>query len=248
MPKLWEHQSDSQTDWNSGLEVVYGSALQGSDVVSSADAETQYLPGLSGVVYRHVLITGENYITASKKAELIWQASASKIRRSTRAELEPVGRQSQLDQWFMRRKEELTRQSVKTLLTELSRQYGLPWVDIARYARVSVPAVRKWRMEGQPSPEKVAALVNLTATMEAAEREGIADPARWLFTPISENVTISPGDIMQMVSVPEFLSILARVHTAEYVLDRKQSDWRERYYRRYKVQVDGHGDGAIIRD
>jgi hypothetical protein len=74
---------------------------------------------------------------------------------------------------------------LQSLLRELTENCGLGWSEIARLVKVSVPAIRKWRMGGEVSPQRLHAVAQLAAFLRILHIEGVVDPAAWLATPIT---------------------------------------------------------------
>jgi hypothetical protein len=74
------------------------------------------------------------------------------------------------------------------LLVELTEECGLGWSEIAKLVKVSVPAVRKWRLGGEIAPLRLHALAQLAAFLKVLRDHDVLEPAAWLSTPLSPEV------------------------------------------------------------
>lgn len=99
---------------------------------------------------------------------------------------------------------------LKGLLSELTEVHGLGWSEIARLVGVSVPAVRKWRLGGDITPQRLAAMSRLAALLDLLASEGVQDPAAWLNLPLD-----SEGDVVKS-------EIFRAGHAADLLLYAKQ--------------------------
>jgi hypothetical protein len=77
------------------------------------------------------------------------------------------------------------KRGLKSLLFELNDARGLGWSELSRLLGVSVPAIRKWRLGGRISPDRLLALARLAGFLDALEEQSVSDPAAWLHLPLS---------------------------------------------------------------
>ncbi len=128
----------------------------------------------------------------------------------------------------------LANQLVKVDLTRLLQELkglGFSWRAIASIARVSVPALRKWRM-GSPATgdnrRRVAEIVALCQI--ACERYLIEDVVGWLETPLHAEAPITALDLLAG-DRSDLVLRLACDHgrNSEQVLDEFEPGWRNRY-------------------
>lgn len=121
------------------------------------------------------------------------------------------------------------RHGISSLLSELAVDRGMAWADIARLVGVSISAVRKWRGTGSSSPEHREALARLTAFLDLLEEYAIEDPAQWMEMrlPLPSGYLISPMDLYQKGEISALLEYASQRLTAEEMLDKTYSDWRE---------------------
>ncbi len=130
--------------------------------------------------------------------------------------------------------QKLTNQRAKEdlagLLQELN-ELGFSWRAIARIARVSVPALRKWRM-GSPATgdnrRRVAEIVALCQI--ACERYLLEDVVGWLETPLHTEAPITGLDLLAD-DRSDLVLRLACDHggNPEKVLDEFEPGWRDHY-------------------
>ena len=122
------------------------------------------------------------------------------------------------------------REELSALLEELS-DLGFSWRDIARTSRVSVPALRKWRLGAPATGENRKRVATMAAFCDIAREEYlIREVASWLETPIHPDAPITP---MDMVAEDRWDLVLRLASThgedPELVLEEFEPDWRHRY-------------------
>lgn len=134
------------------------------------------------------------------------------------------------------------------LLADLANE-GFAWVDIARLVNVSVPAVRKWRTGGSPSPEKLVELARIVALIEWLRDEKlIQDVVSWLEIPLAEGVPTSRMDILQSGGRDLLVrSLVGEGLTQEAVLDQLDPEWRARHASDFEVFTAADGQLSIRR-
>lgn len=126
--------------------------------------------------------------------------------------------------------------SVVQLLRELQIEKGMMWVDVARLVRVSVPALRKWRLgTGDPTPEnhkKLSTLKSFLDTLNAIPvSEPVSDSAAWMVLPMLTGYSVTPSDLYSgnQQSILPLLDYAARNINAEEVLDEIDPGWKSKY-------------------
>ena len=122
------------------------------------------------------------------------------------------------------------REELSALLEELS-GLGFSWRDIARTSRVSVPALRKWRLGAPATGENRKRVATMAAFCDIAREEYlISEVASWLETPIHLDAPLTPID---MIANDRWDLVLRLAGTdgqdPELVLDEFEPDWRHRY-------------------
>lgn len=135
------------------------------------------------------------------------------------------------------------------LLTDLSGNWGMTWVDIARIIGVSVPAIRKWRTSASnASPENQSRLVALAGFLEVLnELLGGAAPASWLALPLVEGYSVTPRHILDETTAAALLDHAAGNITAINLLERVDSGWRDTYRSDYEVFMADDGNLGLRR-
>ena len=117
-----------------------------------------------------------------------------------------------------------------TLLEELS-VLGFSWRDIARAAKVSMPALRKWRMGAPATGENRKKVATLVALCRIAKRDyHINDIAGWLETPLHSNAPITGLDMISANRYDLLLRLIStRRENPEHVLEEFKPGWRRQY-------------------
>ncbi len=135
------------------------------------------------------------------------------------------------------------RLSVQSILGSLADQ-GLAWSMLARMLRVSIPAVRKWRLGEGASPENRHRIARLAALLDMLKDQFmIEDPAAWLEIPL-EPTRRTIADACAQDRLDLVLDYAAGWITAEQVLNNLDRDWREVEAARY-VEVFEAEDGDL---
>ena len=122
------------------------------------------------------------------------------------------------------------REELSTLLEELS-DLGFSWRDIARTSRVSVPALRKWRLGAPATGENRKRVATMAAFCDIARDQYlIHEVVGWLETPIHPDAPITP---MDMIAKDRWDPVLRLASThgedPEVVLEEFEPGWRKRY-------------------
>lgn len=124
----------------------------------------------------------------------------------------------------------LARVPLRELLATLG-EAGFAWRDVARIVGVSVPALRKWRLGEQATPENRLRVAGLIALCEQLlERAMIPDAASWLEVPLLEDVPVSGLDLLAG-NRRDLVLRRALHHDAdpESILDEFEPEWRSTY-------------------
>ncbi|NNN03788.1 MAG: hypothetical protein HKL87_07335 [Acidimicrobiaceae bacterium] len=136
--------------------------------------------------------------------------------------------------------------TTRELLDELNR-LGFTWRDVARMAKVSVPAVQKWRKGESASGENHKRLMVLKALMTMLEEEHlVADVATWADGPMATGAPITPLDLIAGGREDLAVELAARQSSPEDVLDEFESEWRDRYRSDYRVERSSDGLLSIV--
>lgn len=135
----------------------------------------------------------------------------------------------------------------RELVRELSHRYGLSWATIARLARVSPTAVRKWRRGESMTPENRRGIARAVTFLEMlVENAGpLEDVGSWLEMPLSDSATLTPVDLYVANRIALLLDHAAGHMGAHAMLDAFEPDWRNRYGRDTAFQVVDAGDGDL---
>lgn len=121
------------------------------------------------------------------------------------------------------------------LLNELA-DYGFAWRDIAALARVSVPAVRRWRQGETPTGEHLLEVARLMALVETMRNDHlVSDVASWMEMPLAPEAPLTGIDLAASGRLQEVVDVAAGHSTGEAVLDQWQPGWREKYRSDYEV-------------
>jgi len=131
----------------------------------------------------------------------------------------------------------------KELVTELAAVHGFSWTDIGKLLDVSVPAIRKWRLDGQVSPVNVSRLARLAAFAELLQRNGIR-AAAWMSTPLLDGYSVAPKHLYREGQAGALADVALDPHgDVRETLDTLQSGWRDKYDNHgYQVVRFAHGD------
>jgi transcriptional regulator with XRE-family HTH domain len=133
------------------------------------------------------------------------------------------------------------------LLDRLSDEHGLMWLTVARVTGVSVPALRKWRHGGNPTPENKLALARLLAACDGLAELGVSDVAAWLSTPIRLDQSRLRFELLTLPEGGEPLLALAQDKiSADQALDALVPRWREQHVKpTTEVTVGPDGMGTV---
>lgn len=134
----------------------------------------------------------------------------------------------------------------KELVQLLATEYGLAWVDMARMLEVSVPAIRKWRMSGNVTPENAGKIADLAAFAQLLSEHNVR-PAAWLSTPLIAGYTVAPKHLYSLGHAGALADVALGTGDAEMLLDRVEPDWRARFDARgYDVARFDDGTYGIV--
>lgn len=129
----------------------------------------------------------------------------------------------------------IAKRSVGEMLNEMA-DVGFAWRDIARLARVSVPAVRRWRQGEAATGANRLAVARIVALVEMLRDDhSVSEVASWMEVPLVSDAPVTAIDLAAEGCFQEVVEIAAVHSTAEDVLDRLQPGWRERYRSDYEV-------------
>jgi len=126
------------------------------------------------------------------------------------------------------RQQNISAQSGLDLLTMLS-EAGFAWRDVARLAKVSVPAVQKWRRGDGMAAGNRFRMAKVVALMEVLANHFVNDPASWLEMPVKDGVALSRLDLLangRFDLVLELISDDDNPVSAALVLDEYAPSWR----------------------
>lgn len=161
-------------------------------------------------------------------------ANATQVRHNSYSK-----RLSQLSQQYRAR-------DGKELVQLLASDYGLSWVDLARMLDVSVPAIRKWRLSGNVSPEKAGRLADLAAFANLLAENGVR-PSSWLSTPLVSGFTVAPKHLYSQGEPGALVDVALATGSAVDLLDRVDPGWRVKYDARgYQVSRFDDGTYGIV--
>lgn len=142
---------------------------------------------------------------------------------------------------------EKSKQSVPSLLEELTAVRGMGWSDVAEVVGVSVSAIRKWRKGGAAAPESRRRLAQIAALLDVLEEKGaIDDPAGWMEMDFSldPGYFIRPLDVYLEGHVTALIELAEQRQTITQVLDRVRPNWRENRSN-FEVFLDADGQRSI---
>jgi len=129
----------------------------------------------------------------------------------------------------------IAKRSVGEMLDELA-VAGFAWRDIARLARVSVPAVRRWRQGETATGANRLAVARTVALVEILRDDHlVSDVASWMEVPLVSSAPVTAIDLAADGCFQEVVEVAAAHSTGEDVLDRARPGWRERYRSDYEV-------------
>jgi hypothetical protein len=134
----------------------------------------------------------------------------------------------------------------KALLNELFER-GFAWSGIARLLKVSVPALRKWRLgESEPTFENRRSIAKLVAFSELLEKEGsVENVASWLEMPFVEGYNVDGFDLFLSGHTDLVYQVAARRMGPREALDQFAPDWRHTMAAGLEAFVAGDGSVAV---
>ena len=147
---------------------------------------------------------------------------------------------------------DLTRKSVarptRALLDYLATEFGLAWVDLSRMVGVSVPAIRKWRMDGGASPENHERVAQVWAFLTALRQHlHVDDPVTWLTRRLEPGFAVTVKHLWAPEWAGLLLDLAAGGTTAAQVLDRIDPQWHDTYATSDEVVIFDDGMPAIVQ-
>lgn len=139
-------------------------------------------------------------------------------------------------------------QSVGTNLNKLTLRDGLRWNAIAEILRVSIPAIRKWRLkEVRPRRKHRERLASLVAFLDTLRMAGVEEPGGLVGTRLLPSYTLTLSDIFEPRHVPLLLQSLTDDKASrESMLDALGlKQWRERYRADVEIHIAADGEQAM---
>lgn len=145
-----------------------------------------------------------------------------------------------------RRAQDLAKAGLPALLGSVA-EAGLAWVDVAALVGVSVPAVRKWRMGGAASGEKLLELARLVALISwLGNDKATTDVASWLEVPLSPDAPITRMDLLKSGHRDLVVrSMVGEGLSPEAMLDEFQPGWRSAHESDFEVFTAADGQHSI---
>lgn len=137
---------------------------------------------------------------------------------------------------------------VPSLLDELASDRGLTWSQIAYLCRISMSAIRKWRLGESASPENRRTLARLAAFLDLIEEVGPVDePAGWLHMRLSQQSTMTGADVYVEGGAQDLLECAQGHLTPMDLLDGQHSDWRDSTRSDWTIIDEPDGERMLIR-
>ncbi len=124
--------------------------------------------------------------------------------------------------------QEFLRLEGKEVLRRLAADYAFAWVDLSRMIGVSVPAIRKWRLDGRITAENQSKLAYLAAFARILRDRGVS-AASWLSAPMIPGYTVAPKNLYTQERAAVLLDLACDGRDPEQVLNSVEPDWRARY-------------------
>ena len=144
------------------------------------------------------------------------------------------------------RTELFAQRSVEQLL-DLLADRGFSWRAIARLADVSVPALRKWRLnQSSAGPDRRRRLAGAAALCEILEHDHqVGEVASWLDLPLDPDGRsgLTSFDLVVVGDAAQVIEIAAHHTTTTAVLDEADPGWRDRP--RHEIAEGADGMPAI---
>ncbi|HVV36957.1 MAG TPA: hypothetical protein VHC63_10180 [Acidimicrobiales bacterium] len=136
------------------------------------------------------------------------------------------------------------KQPMVDLLAEIS-DLGFPWSEFARVVGVSVPALRKWRLGADASPENHTRVAEVVAFCDvlADRHPGIADIVGWLSMPLvaGSRCPVTGMDLLSERRLDLLFRHAEPNNDPHTTLDLHDPDWRSRYDDPFEVVVADDG-------
>lgn len=122
---------------------------------------------------------------------------------------------------------QLTSEPLTNLLTDLHER-GFAWRDIARVARVSIPALRKWRQGASSTPSHLRRIAHFLGTCQMVEASGrpAEDVAGWFEMPLHDRSSVTPLELYIAGRTDLVLDWAELRDDSEGILDRYAPGWR----------------------
>ncbi len=136
--------------------------------------------------------------------------------------------------------------SIQDVLGELSTQWGVAWVDVARMVGVSVPALRKWRVVGRVSGENQRRVSELLAFIRVLKEAGVQEPGSWISIPMVDGYTATPRHLYGASSASVLVDVASNSIRPEDALDELVPGWKEDYSTDFVVRPGPDGLPAIV--
>lgn len=162
------------------------------------------------------------------------------------AEIATNGHQDALDAVLQGRRAECSLRTAVDLLSELSER-GFAWSDIAQLLKVSVPALRKWRLgESDPTADHRRSIATLVAFIQILEEQcRVDDVASWLEIPLIDDFNIDAFELYVGDRLDLVYEVAAGRLDPKSALDQFRPDWRQVFASRVDVILDNNGVIAI---
>jgi len=139
------------------------------------------------------------------------------------------------------------KRGVRDILESLAGGFGLAWVDLAKMVGVSVPAIRKWRLDGGVNPENHRRIAEVWAFLSVLEKHAhVADPAGWIAQRMIDGHTVTVRHLYSPTNVGRLLDYATSATGAADVLDKVEPGWREEYATADEVVPFDDGGLAIV--
>ena len=117
----------------------------------------------------------------------------------------------------------------RELLDVLAVERGLSWVDIARLVGVSIPALRKWRLGENVSPDNRRKLARLAAFLEMVAGAPVDDAAAWMELRLASDTTLTAADVYLAGRVDLLLDRAYGRISGYQLLDDFDPEWRRHH-------------------
>ena len=123
---------------------------------------------------------------------------------------------------------------------------GFAWRDVARLIGVTVPAIQKWRRGGNCTGINRRNLAQLLAACQMIQSHySVEEIGSWFEMPIYPGVPVTPLDLYEQHQQILLFEYAGNSLGLEEILNRYESNWREKYQSRYEVFTDVDGDFSI---